>query len=71
MDGGDCDPEDVNENYFDPSGPDNRWWEAKNHVFAGPGQSQQDTECDDSEADDPMLCPSPGDLNNGLAGKGP
>jgi len=66
MDGGDCDPEDVNENYFDPAGA-HRWHEAKNHVSG----DTVETECNDSNVDDPQKCPSPGDLNDGLVGKFP
>lgn len=71
MDGGSeygCEPRDVNANYYDPSGPAHRWWEAKHHVF---GDSVE-TECTDDEArNDPLSCPSPGDLNDGLVGKWP
>lgn len=69
MDGEDCGSQDDQATYYHPSGPSHRWNEAKNHVLL----STVESECTDQDVNnnDHLACPSPGDLNNGLAGKGP
>lgn len=59
MDAEECNPEDKFVDWWDPSTKtQNRWGELFTHAM--------NDECSADDADEPLACPSPGDLNNGL-----